>query len=193
MRVTCGIWLKERISIADSMRVAYYADLASAARRWWVKVMYLRKAMGALTHRAFFAWLWDLLFFPQVLELSGLKPAEKIQSLDFGSTKRKLTSLCSSIAAKTGGKVPYEIMTGMTSEELDVFYAHLIIENLESARAILYAHHSPAEFAKEIDSNVKKLREKVRELELFRNTDSDYGEEIYESISPKALMAAAVI
>lgn len=188
MRVTCGIWIKERISIADSMRVAYYTELANTARRWWVKIMYLRRAMGSLTHRAFFAWVWDLLFFRQVLDLSGLLPAEKIQSQDYKTTKKKITSICSSIAAKTGGKVPYDIMSGMTSDELDIFSMHLMIEYFERARAVLYAHHSPGEFAKEIERNVSRLREKIKDLELFKVGD----DEVYESIDTKSLMAAAL-
>lgn len=193
MRIACGIWLKERISIADSMRVAYYADLANAARQWWVKVMYLRKAMSALTHRAFFVWLWDLLFFRQVLDSAGLKPAGEIQSQEYEVTKRKLTSICASIAAKTKGKVPYDIMSGMTAEELDVFSIHLMIEYFENARSILYAHHSPGEFGKEIEKSVKSLRNKVRDLELFKVTDSDSMGEIYESIDTKGMMMAAVL
>lgn len=191
MRVTCGIWIKERVSIADSMRVAYYTDLANSARRWWVKVMYLRKAMGALTHRAFFIWLWDLLFFRQVLDLSGLKPVEKIQSQDYQSTKRKITSICSSIAARCKGKVPHDIMVGMTADELDVFSIHLMIEYFENARSILYAHHSPGEFSKEIEKNVQKMRTKLKELELFKSTD-EADEEIYEAIDTKGMFAAAV-
>lgn len=189
MRVVCGIWVKERVAIADALRVARYAELANSARRWWVKVIYLRRAMGALTHRAFFAWIWDLLFFRQVLELSGLQPEEKIGSQDYKTTERKLTSVCASIAARCKGKVPYDIMTGMTAEELDVFSIHLMIEYFENARSILYAHHSPSEFAKEIDKSVNKMRNQLRELELFKSHDS---EEMYEAIDPKALMMAAV-
>lgn len=191
MRVTCGIWIKERISIADSVRVAYYTDLANSARRWWVKIMYLRRAMGSLTHRAFFAWLWDLLFFRQVLDLSGLKPVDKIQPQDYLTTKRKITSICSSIAARCKGKVPYDIMTGMTADELDVFSIHLMIEYFENARSILYAHHSPGEFSKEIEKNVNKLRTKLREVELFKSVDSG-DDEIYEAIDTKGMFAAAI-
>lgn len=166
LRVAWGLWLKDRITIADKVMVFIYSFRADNAKTKRERTAYLKRIVGVITGKRF-VWLRDLLYLNKLLDLCGMIAKDKKESRTIEQMRTSIINLCSDIGSRCG-KTPHEIMMSMTDKEIEIFSLHLYKRHYENALNRAGAAASPAGFANIME---KKLSEIDSKLSRFNQSE----------------------
>lgn len=183
MRVAAGIYLKERITLHDIASVVRYSKEASEGNRRG-KIRAMKKIVRALTTRRFFLNLRDVYFLPQILEAAKLRKDDATDIPD--NIEKSILKTASSIGAKCH-KTPFEIMAGMTLDETEIYSLHLLLEKYEQALSMVYAYHTPSDFAKDINKKMTESHHKVLNFGRVDTQDREQSETGF--VAPREVFA----
>ena len=168
MKIALGIYIKERITLNDISAVVRYSKEANDSPARLDKIRAMKKIVRSLTSRRWFVNLRDVYYLPKILEATKLKRNESVEIPE--NIEHSILKTAANIGAKCN-KLPFEILTGMTLEETEIYSLHLLLEKYEQALSMVYAYHSPGEYSKEMN---KKLKESQGKILNFGRVDSSH-------------------
>lgn len=174
MRVAAGIYIKDRITLNDIVSVVKYSKEAQEEPTRSGKVRAMKQVVKALTTRRWFVNLRDLYYIPQILEATKLKTEKRAEIPE--NIEKSILKTASSIGAKCS-KLPFEVMTGMTLDETEIYSLHLLLEKYEQALSMVYAYHSPGEYSKEMNKRLKESQSKVLNFGKIEERSTEQSDE----------------
>lgn len=174
MRVAAGIYIKDRITLNDIVSVVKYSKEAQEEPTRSGKVRAMKQVVKALTTRRWFVNLRDLYYIPQILEATKLKTEKRTEIPE--NIEKSILKTASSIGAKCS-KLPFEVMTGMTLDETEIYSLHLLLEKYEQALSMVYAYHSPGEYSKEMNKRLKESQSKVLNFGKIEERSTEQSDE----------------
>ena len=174
MRVAAGIYIKDRITLNDIVSVVKYSKEAQEEPTRSGKVRAMKQVVKALTTRRWFVNLRDLYYIPQILEATKLKTEKRAEIPE--NIEKSILKTASSIGAKCS-KLPFEVMSGMTLDETEIYSLHLLLEKYEQALSMVYAYHSPGEYSKEMNKRLKESQSKVLNFGKIEERSTEQSDE----------------
>ncbi len=174
MRVAAGIYIKDRITLNDIVSVVKYSKEAQEEPTRSGKIRAMKQVVKALTTRRWFVNLRDLYYIPQILEATKLKTEKRAEIPE--NIEKSILKTASSIGAKCS-KLPFEVMTGMTLDETEIYSLHLLLEKYEQALSMVYAYHSPGEYSKEMNKRLKESQSKVLNFGKIEERSTEQSDE----------------
>lgn len=175
LRVAWGLWLKDRITIADKVMVFIYSYRAEHAKSKRERKAYLKQVVRVITGKRW-VWLRDLLYLNKLLDLCGMLAKEKKEKRTIEEMRISIINLCSDIGSRCG-KTPHEIMVSMTDKEIEIFSLHLYQRFYENALNRAAAAASPGGFGEIME---RKLSEITSKLSRYKTdvTEENVGEKL---------------
>ena len=183
MRVAFGTWAKDWLSLSDMLRVQLMSFAASRAKGRFEKVVYLRETVKVLTSKRTF---FSILHYQKIIDSFGFKAEVNQAEIDEKSAEMKLIKLCSDIGSRCG-KLPREVMDGMSANEIETFSKNLLMRYLEKGLQLVSAYHAPEEFSK---SSQRQLKDLLRDTAQPRQAQIDRPD-AHEPVSIKGMFALA--
>lgn len=174
MRVAAGIYIKDRITLNDIVSVVKYSKEAQEEPTRSGKIRAMKQVVKALTTRRWFVNLRDLYYIPQILEATKLKTEKRAEIPE--NIEKSILKTASSIGAKCS-KLPFEVMSGMTLDETEIYSLHLLLEKYEQALSMVYAYHSPGEYSKEMNKRLKESQSKVLNFGKIEERSTEQSDE----------------
>lgn len=174
MRVAAGVYIKDRITLNDIVSVVKYSKEAQEEPTRSGKIRAMKQVVKALTTRRWFVNLRDLYYIPQILEATKLKTEKRAEIPE--NIEKSILKTASSIGAKCS-KLPFEVMTGMTLDETEIYSLHLLLEKYEQALSMVYAYHSPGEYSKEMNKRLKESQSKVLNFGKIEERSTEQSDE----------------
>lgn len=162
LRVAWGIWLKDRITVADKVTVFIYSERAKAAKakgRKRESKAYLKRIVGVLTGKRF-VWLRDLLYLNELLDRCGMLRKTEEEKRSIEEMRTQITDMCADIGSRCN-KDPHEIMIGMTDSEIESFSLHLFNRYYENTINLAAAHAAPSAFAEKMGEKLRENRSRI--------------------------------
>lgn len=158
MRIAAGIYIKERITLSDVLSVVRYSEQAVKEPKRRDKLRAMKKVVRALTTRRWFINLRDLYYMPKILAACKMNNQARAELPE--DIETSILKTASALGAKCN-KLPFEIMTGMTPEEAEVYSLHLLVERYEQALSLLMAYHTPKEYSESINTKMREASGKL--------------------------------
>lgn len=183
MKIALGIYIKERITLNDISAVVRYSKEANDSPARLDKIRAMKKIVRSLTSRRWFVNLRDVYYLPKILEATKLKRNESVEIPE--NIEHSILKTAANIGAKCN-KLPFEILTGMTLEETEIYSLHLLLEKYEQALSMVYAYHSPGEYSKEMN---KKLKESQGKILNFGRVDTSHKGQSAGFVAPREVFA----
>jgi hypothetical protein len=162
LRLAFGIWLKDRITIADKVMVFIYSYRAKHAKSRRERNAYLKQIVRVITGKRF-VWLRDFLYLNKMLDACGMLKKGKEETRTIDQMKDAVVNLCSEIGSRCG-KTPHEIMTSMTDREIEIFSLHLYLRYYENALNRAAAQASPSGFGDIMERKISETHSKIQNI-----------------------------
>lgn len=174
MRVGFATWTKNRLCIADALAVQRFAFAASQSRSIITRIALTREIVRTLCERS--SW-FSLFFYKRIIAAFRFRPEERLRQVDIDDVERQVLIFCSDIGSRCG-KLPYEVMCGMTFDEAQLFYKHLILRYLESAMSNAMSSTPMPDYVKQLSEKIQKTQREInavssrpKALEQYRLRD----------------------
>lgn len=181
LRLAWGIWLKDRITIADKVMVFVYAYRTEHAKSRRERIAYLKQIVRVFTGKRF-VWLRDLLYVNRMLDECGMLKRTNKENKTIEQMRLEVINLCSEIGSRCG-KTPHEIMVGMTDKEIELFSLHLLLRQFERAADMAASHAAPAAHGEVMLKKSSEYRSKINDVVKGSITP----EELPEALSIKGM------
>lgn len=186
MRIAAGIYLKERITLNDIMTVVKYSKEAQENPTRSGKVRAMKRIVRALTSRRWLLNLRDVYYLPKILEAAAMRQDKKADTAE--DIEKSILRTASGIGAKCN-KLPFEILTGMTLTETEIYSMQLLAEKYEAALSMVYAYHSPGEYSKEMNKRLQESTSKILNFARVIVTSDREQSEAGGFVAPREVFA----
>lgn len=157
MRVAPFTWVKTWVSIADLLQVQRLACAASESKSILTRLSYVFKIVKILTEKRVF---FSALYYSKILASFNFDAGTEKTEMDFKEAEEKILSVACDVGSRAN-KLPREVLTGMSFNEIEKFMKSLILRKLEDIMSMLSAYHAPEETAKQ---TTRRMRELDRDL-----------------------------
>lgn len=158
-----GLHMRERVTLANMLRVTRLVELMQSAETWQAYGSYLDKIIQELAEGELFPVASKRevgkreQLARQVLEKTGMLNKSHPKE----NAAEDLKKILAWFAVQIGGKTPYEVAETMTSDE-SAYLAYEILKNKhEQLTRLLMAQHAPKEAnkaLKSLDRSIKKSK-----------------------------------
>ena len=186
MKIAAGIYLKERITLNDILSVVKYSKEAQESPKRGDKIQAMKQIIRALTSRRCLLNLRDVYYLPKILEAAAMRQDKKADAAD--DIEKSILRTASGIGAKCN-KLPFEILTGMTLTETEIYSMQLLAEKYEAALSMVYAYHSPGEYSKEMNKRLQESTTKILNFARVIVTSDREQSEAGGFVAPREVFA----
>ena len=186
MRIAAGIYLKERITLNDILSVVKYSKEAQENPKRREKIRAMKKIVRALTSRRYLLNLRDVYYLPKILDAAKMRQDKKAEVPE--DIEKSILRTASGIGAKCN-KLPFEILTGMTLTETEIYSMQLLAEKYEAALSMVYAYHSPGEYSKEMNKRLQESTTKILNFARVIVTSDREQSEAGGFVAPREVFA----
>ena len=186
MKIAAGIYLKERITLNDILSVVKYSKEAQESPKRGDKIRAMKQIIRALTSRRYLLNLRDVYYLPKILEAAAMRQDKKADAAD--DIEKSILRTASGIGAKCN-KLPFEILTGMTLTETEIYSMQLLAEKYEAALSMVYAYHSPGEYSKEMNKRLQESTTKILNFARVIVTSDREQSEAGGFVAPREVFA----
>lgn len=186
MKIAAGIYLKERITLNDILSVVKYSKEAQESPKRGDKIRAMKQIIRALTSRRCLLNLRDVYYLPKILEAAAMRQDKKADAAD--DIEKSILRTASGIGAKCN-KLPFEILTGMTLTETEIYSMQLLAEKYEAALSMVYAYHSPGEYSKEMNKRLQESTTKILNFARVIVTSDREQSEAGGFVAPREVFA----
>ena len=186
MRIAAGIYLKERITLNDILSVVKYSKEAQENPKRREKIRAMKKIVRALTSRRYLLNMRDVYYLPKILDAAKMRQDKKAEVPE--DIEKSILRTASGIGAKCN-KLPFEILTGMTLTETEIYSMQLLAEKYEAALSMVYAYHSPGEYSKEMNKRLQESTTKILNFARVIVTSDREQSEAGGFVAPREVFA----
>lgn len=175
MRVVAkGVVLKDRISLADIGRVYDLVKLAKSEKNNWAAYHYYSECVRTLTN-VDKVKKKHIKLLPEIMGKAELlnkrTPSKK-------GAKEQLTQVLAYMGSKLG-MLPNQLAEGMTPNEAPTVMDEIIRDRLENAVSLIRSYHAPKEYLKEVNKELRKLKNKRRLTKSKSDSKEKSGKMLY--------------